>query len=113
MIQLQEVTTLGGLKRFVRFKYHLYRDNLYWVPPLVRDELHTLRWDQNPAFAHCQARYWMAFHRDEAVGRIAGIINQAHVDRWQQRYVRFGWLDFVDDPQVSAALLGAVEDWAC
>ena len=26
--------------------------------------------------------------------------------------MRFGWLDFIDDPQVSAALLQQVEAWA-
>ncbi|MBE0699874.1 MAG: GNAT family N-acetyltransferase, partial [Anaerolineaceae bacterium] len=65
-----------------------------------------------PAFEHCQARYWLAYADGKVVGRIAGIINQVHIQHWQQRYLRFGWLDFIDDPAVPAALLAAVESWA-
>ena len=46
------------------------------------------------------------------VGRVAAILNHPHIEKWGQRYMRFGWLDFMDDPQVSAALLRTVEVWA-
>jgi GNAT superfamily N-acetyltransferase len=82
------------------------------VPALVFDELNTLRKDRNPAFEHCEARYWLAYRDGEIAGRVAAILNRKHIEKWGQRYLRFGWIDFVDDEAVSAALLGAVEAWA-
>ncbi len=111
-IQLKEVTTDKELKAFIRFPFSIYRGNPYWVPALFSDETNSLRRDKNPAFEYCQARYWLAYKDDQLAGRIAAILNQRYIDIWGNRYMRFGWIDFIDDTEVSAALLGAVEDWA-
>ena len=111
-IQLQEVTTLKQLKEFIHFPLRLYRGDPYYVPNLVSDDLNTLRKDKNPAFETCEARYWLARREGAIVGRVAAIINHPHIEKWGQRYMRFGWLDFIDDPAVPAALMGAVEGWA-
>jgi ribosomal protein S18 acetylase RimI-like enzyme len=76
------------------------------------DEKRTLRSDKNPAFADCKARYWLAYRNGKIVGRIAGIINQKYIEKWGNRYARFGWVDFIDDSGVSRALFGAIESWA-
>jgi GNAT superfamily N-acetyltransferase len=111
-IQIKEVSSLQELKTFIHFPFSLYRDNPYWVPALTFDELNTLRQDKNPAFEHCESRYWLAYEDGRLVGRVAAILNHSHVEKWKQPYMRFGWLDFVDDRAVSAALIGAVETWA-
>ena len=111
-VQIKEVITLKELKAFIRFPIQLYRDNPYYVPTLISDDLNTLRRDKNPAFETCQARYWLAYREGTIVGRVAAILNQPHIQKWGQRYLRFGWLDFIDDPQVSSALLHMVEAWA-
>ena len=111
-IELREVNTLSELKQFVSFQYSLYRDNTFWVPPLRSDEMHSLRKDKNPAFDFCEAKYWMAYKDGKIVGRIAGIINKKYNEKWNERAARFGWFDFVDDPEVSLALLQDVEHWA-
>ncbi|MEZ0396909.1 MAG: GNAT family N-acetyltransferase [Anaerolineales bacterium] len=111
-IQLHEITSLKDLKAFIRFPHHLYRGNPYWVPALTFDELNTLRSDKNPAFEYCEARYWLARRDGKIVGRVGAILNRRHIEKWGQKYLRFGWLDFVDDAEVSAALMGAVEAWA-
>jgi ribosomal protein S18 acetylase RimI-like enzyme len=46
------------------------------------------------------------------VGRVAAILNKRHIEKWGQRYMRFGWIDFIDDPAVSEALMKNVENWA-
>ena len=81
-------------------------------PDLVSDDLNTLRRDKNPAFETCEAHYWLAYRDGAIVGRVAAILNHPHIEKWGQRYMRFGWLDFIDDPQISGALLQAVEAWA-
>jgi GNAT superfamily N-acetyltransferase len=111
-VQIKEVTSLKDLKAFIHFPFTLYRNNQYWVPNLVSDDLNTLRKDKNPAFETCEARYWLAYRNASIVGRVAAILNHPHIEKWGQRYMRFGWLDFIDDPQVSTALLQAVEGWA-
>jgi GNAT superfamily N-acetyltransferase len=109
---VKEVKTRRELQAFIRFPVDLYRQNPYYVPALFFDELNTLRRDRNPAFEHCEARYWLAYRRGRIVGRVAGILNRRHIEKWGQKYLRFGWLDFIDDPAVSAALIGQVEAWA-
>jgi GNAT superfamily N-acetyltransferase len=111
-ITIKEVTTTKDLKAFIRFPFTLYKGNDYWVPALEFDELNTLRRDRNAAFEHCEAHYWLAIRDGKIVGRVATILNRKHIEKWGQKYLRFGWLDFIDDPQVSAALLGTVETWA-
>ncbi|MCM8899647.1 GNAT family N-acetyltransferase [Caldicoprobacter algeriensis] len=112
MVEIKEVKTRKDLKKFVYFPYKLYAGNKYWVPPLVMDEMNTLRQDKNPAFEYCEARYWLALKDGEVVGRIAGIINYKYIEKWEQKNARFGWIDFIDDPEVSKALLATVEGWA-
>jgi GNAT superfamily N-acetyltransferase len=111
-IELREIRTTGEIRRFITFAEKLYRGNPHYVPALKMDEMNILHPDKNPSFAHCDARYWLAFREGKIVGRVAGILNHKHREKWGEAYLRFGWLDFVDDPAVSAALLGAVEDWA-
>jgi GNAT superfamily N-acetyltransferase len=111
-LKIQEITSPNDLKIFVRFPFSLYRGNPFWVPLLDEDELHNLSPDQNPAFNHCHARFWLAYRKDRVVGRIAAIFNPLHIENWKQNYLRFGWIDFVDDLEVSCELLKVVEDWA-
>jgi GNAT superfamily N-acetyltransferase len=111
-LQIKEVSSRKDLKAFVQYPQILYKDNPYWVPALLFDELNTLRRDKNPAFATCEARYWLAYADGRIVGRVAGILSKPHVEKWGQRYLRFSWLDFIDDISVSGALMKAVEVWA-
>jgi hypothetical protein len=109
--EIRQVTTRQELKKFVDFPFGLYKGNAFWVPPLKFDEINTLRKDKNPAFEFCEAEYWMAYRDGKPVGRIAGIINPVEVEKWNVRLVRFGWMDFVDDPEVSRALIEKVAEW--
>lgn len=110
-VEIRQVQTLRELKTFVSFQYSLYRDNKYWVPPLRTDELLSLRKDKNPAFEFCDADYWLAYKDGTIVGRIAGIVNNRYIEKWNAKGVRFGWFDFIDDAEVSTALLATVEQW--
>ena len=111
MIEVKEVNTKKELKQFVQFYYDLYRGNDCAVPFLYFDEMSTLRSDKNPSFECCEAKYFLAFKDGKVVGRVAAIINRKANERWNCHQVRFGWFDFIDDIEVSTALLKAVEDW--
>ncbi len=111
-IQIREVTNNRELKTFIRFPLTLYKNNPYYVPSLFDDEMNTLRKDRNPAFAVSQARYWLAYRGDEIVGRVAALYVPGDEIKWGNKYVRFGWLDFIDDAEVVRALMEKVEGWA-
>ena len=103
--------TPAQLKQFVHFGIDLYKGNEYYVPALVIDEIDTLNPAKNPAFDFCESRYFMAFRDGKPVGRIAAIINRQVNERSGKKTVRFGFVDFIDDDEVSHALLDAVEQW--
>lgn len=109
---LKEVISKQDLKKFVSFPYSLYAGNKFWVPPLRFDELHTLSKSVNPAFDFCEAKYWIIFNENKMVGRVAGIINNKYNEKWNKKDARFGWIDFIDDREVSSLLLSTVEKWA-
>jgi GNAT superfamily N-acetyltransferase len=111
-IEIKQVKTDRALKKFIKFPLKLYRNDPFYVPALFMDDYQTLHHQKNPAFEHCEAQYWLAYEGSTVVGRIAGIINNKHIKKWNEPYMRFGWLDFVDDLRVSSALLSEVEDWA-
>jgi len=110
-IEVRKVVTRKDLKRFIKFQLDLYKGNLYNCPPLIFDELNTLGKKKNPAFEHCEAEYWMAYRENKPVGRVAGIINSRANQRWNENLVRFGWIDFIDDPEVSGTLIETVAQW--
>ncbi|NDW13270.1 N-acetyltransferase [Bacteroides sp. 214] len=110
-ITIERVSTKKQLKSFIRFNYELYKENAYSVPDLYADMLNTYSKDKNPAFDFCEAEYFLAYKDGKLVGRVAAIINKRANEIWEKKNVRFGWIDFVDDIEVSAALLNAVEEW--
>ena len=110
-VEIRKVTDKKSLETFIQFNYDLYRGNPYAIPHLHSDELHTLSRDKNAAFDFCEAEYFLAYRDGKVVGRVAAIINRRANEKSQQRRVRFGWIDFVDDIEVSRALLEAVEQW--
>ena len=110
-IEIVTVTNRKQLRQFVQFYYDLYRGNEYAVPYLFFDEMSTLQRSKNPSFECCESEYFMAFRDGKMVGRVAAIINRRANERWNINQVRFGWFDFIDDIEVSAALLKAVEDF--
>ena len=105
------VKTKKELKRFIRFNHELYKDNPYSVPDLYEDMQGTLDPKRNAAFEFCEAECFLAMRDDKVVGRVAAIINRRANEKWNIKAVRFGWIDFVDDEEVSKALLDTVEQW--
>ena len=110
-IQIKRVETKKDLKRFIEFHYDLYKGNPYDVPNLYSDEVKTLSKNKNAAFDFCEAEYYLALKEGKIVGRVAAIINHKANEKWKKKDVRFGWIDFIDDIEVSRALFEAVEEY--
>lgn len=110
-INIRRVVTRKDLKRFVDFHYDLYEGNKFDTPTLFSDDMRTLDKNRNAAFEFCEAEYFLAYKDGNIVGRVAAIINHKANERWSRKSVRFGWIDFIDDIDVTKALLKAVEDF--
>lgn len=110
-VEIKKVTTKSELKRFIRFNYEFYKDNPYSVPDLYDDMLNTFSPKKNAAFEFCEADYFLALRDGKIVGRVAAIINRRANEKWNRKTVRFGWIDFVDDMEVSTALIDTVKQW--
>jgi hypothetical protein len=109
-LEVISVSSKKELIQFIKFPMRLYRENQYYVPPIINFELSTLLEEKNPAFEHCEASYWIIKRQDEIVGRIAGILHQEEFKQTQK--ARFGWVDFIDNHQVSELLFKTVIAWA-
>ena len=110
-VTIKPVKTRKELKQFIRFNYELYKENPYSVPDLYEDMLGTFDPKRNAAFEFCEAEYFLALRDGEIVGRVAAIINNRANEKWDVKAVRFGWIDFIDDIEVSKTLLDTVEKW--
>ena len=110
-IEIKEVKTRKDLRRFVNFPEKLYRNNPYYVPYLEFDQMDTLDPKTNPAAEFCDYKLYMAYKDGEEAGRIAAIVNHKNNEQWNHKQVRFGWIDFIDDRQVSSELMRKVEEF--
>ena len=111
LIEIKKVESKKDLKTFIDFHYDLYEGNEYDVPNLFSDDMNTLSKDKNAAFEFCEAEYYLAYKDGKLAGRVAAIINHKANNKWGKKSVRFGWIDFIDDREVSKALLDAVEKY--
>lgn len=110
-----EIKVIGkdkkSLKKFVEFGIDFYRGNKYFVPPLISDDVNTLSPDVNPAFDVCEAEYFMAYRDGKPVGRIAAMIHRLANEQNNKQEMRFGFVEFIDDDEVSRALFDAAIRW--
>lgn len=110
-VVVTKVESKNDLKKFINFHYDLYKGNEYDVPNLFSDDMSTLSKDKNAAFEFCEAECFIARKDGRVVGRVAAIINHRANKKWNRQSVRFGWIDFIDDLEVSSALMKAVEEY--
>lgn len=109
MIEIKEIHSKKELKAFVKFPFKIYKNSPYWIPPIISQELETFNKKVNPIFKDAEARFFLAIKNGHIVGRIATIINWLEVNKQNEKKMRFGWFDFIDDLEVSKALLNKVE----
>lgn len=107
-VQIKTVTTKSEFKTFARFANKLYKGNKFYVPSMPMDDLETFDRSKNAAFEFSEAEFYLAYKDGKPVGRVAAIVNNKANQAWNVKQVRFGWFDFIDDLEVSKALLDAV-----
>ena len=112
MVEIVEVKNNRELRKFVAYVNELYKDNKYFVPDLIVDEVNTLRKDKNPAYEFSDGVFYLAYRDKKIVGRIGVLVNHRSNDKWGQNYARFSHFDFIDDYEVSGKLMDIAINWA-
>ncbi|HTN16462.1 MAG TPA: GNAT family N-acetyltransferase [Chitinophagaceae bacterium] len=110
-LTIKACTSDADYKAFVQFPFDLYKGNRYWVPPMKKDELNSLRPETNPAFKNCEAQFWLALKDGKVAGRVGAIINKPYNEKTGEQLCRVSRIEFIDDQEVSAALLQTAEQW--
>lgn len=110
-IEIRKASSKKEMRAFIDFPTDLYRKHPCYVPNLRSDDAMTFDREANAAFDFCEAEFFLAYKDGKLVGRVAAIINSKANERWNTKYVRFGWIDFIEDRKVLEALLDAVTEW--
>ena len=111
-IKVKQVLNSSDLELFIKFPMELYKGNPYYVPPLINEEKSIWVKEENPALQYSEAAQFLAYKGKNIVGRIAVMINHKEEKELGIRKVRFGWLDFIDDIEVSKALIDTAIKYA-
>jgi GNAT superfamily N-acetyltransferase len=109
MITIKEAVSKKEIKQFVTFPFSLYKDSKYWVPPIISEEIKIFNKNTNPVLQNADAQLFLAYKNNTIVGRVAAIINWTEIGPKGSNKVRFGWMDMIDDKEVTKALLDTVE----
>ncbi|MGB1393593.1 MAG: GTP cyclohydrolase [Flavobacteriaceae bacterium] len=109
MITIKEAVSKKEIKQFVTFPFSLYKDSKYWVPPIINEEIKIFNKNTNPVLQNADAQLFLAYKNNTIVGRVAAIINWTEIGPKGSNKVRFGWMDMIDDIEVTKALLDTVE----
>ena len=110
MIIIKEAVSKRDIKTFVKFPFSLYKNSKYWVPPIISEEVKVFDKKRNHVLESADARLFIAYKNGVVVGRIAAIINWIEVNEQGLRKMRFGWMDMIDDLEVTKLLLGKVKE---
>ncbi len=110
-VEIRPISTKKEIKKFVEFGNELYKDCENYCPPLFSDEVDTFDTKKNPVFDVAECQLFLAYRDNKIVGRIAALINHRANEHWKVKKVRFGWVDFIDDLEVSRALFDAAAAW--
>ncbi|MFQ3341050.1 MAG: GNAT superfamily N-acetyltransferase [Flavobacteriaceae bacterium] len=107
-ITIKHITTTKHYNDFVKFPFELYRNNQYWTPPIIKEEIETIDPRNNPVYENAAASFFLALRGGKIVGRIAAMVNWIEIKKNKKNKVRFGWFDVIDDVNVSKLLLDEV-----
>ncbi|HOF56584.1 MAG TPA: hypothetical protein PLD74_11135 [Prolixibacteraceae bacterium] len=111
-IEVRPVSTPSDYRQFIYLPEKIHRDHANWVHPIYLDDLDYFNEKKNKSFSYCDTVLFLAFRNGEAVGRIMGIIHHPYNAQNGEKHARFSWMECYEDPEVYAALMGAVESWA-
>ncbi|MCS7055521.1 MAG: hypothetical protein NZM18_05020 [Thermoflexales bacterium] len=111
-IVISECRTPRERRQFIEFQWEIYKDNPYWVPPLLSERMAFYDKTKNPFFEHSDAAMFVAQRAGRIVGTIVAIQNNRHNTFHNEQTGFFGGFEAINDYEVAAALFDAARDWA-
>ena len=109
MITIKKAVSKKEVKQFVTFPFSIYKNSKYWIPPIISEEIKVFNKNTNPVVQNADVQLFLAYKNGKIAGRIAAIINWTEIGTENSNKIRFGWLDMIDDTEVTKALLDTVE----
>lgn len=101
----------SDLKKFLKFAFKIYENDIYWVPPLFYDKLKLINKKINPLFKSADMDLFMAKKDGKYVGRIAAIKNDTHNKIHNDKVGFFGFFECINDQQVANKLFDTASKW--
>lgn len=111
MIRIKEVVDSQDIKDFVEIQFNIYKNDLMWVPPIIKEERKAYSPITNPALKFYETKFWTAWKDGKCVGRIGAIINEEYNRKINRKMGRFTRMEFIDDKEVSGELFATAENW--
>ncbi len=109
---VKPVANKKELRAFVQFQYELFKGHPYWIPPVRQQEMDVFNPAKNPSLEHSTYQLFTVWKDGKMAGRIACFVNDLETKHLGEKHGRFGWVDFIDDPEVVDALFTTAENWA-
>jgi len=109
-LEIRETAIGGKLNDFLNVVDYVYRGDPKYVRPLdmeMKDRLSL----KNPFFEHADGVIFTAHRNGWCVGRVTAQIDREHLARYKDDTGSFGFLDTIDDAEVTKALLDAASNW--
>lgn len=110
-IHVRPVETHKDLRTFVSFPWHIYADDPYWAPPLVKHVLASLDTHRHPFWSHAKRMLFLAEKDGRTAGRICAHIDHNYVAHWNSRMGSFGFFECIDDVEVARSLFTEAASW--
>lgn len=110
-IKIYPVRSEQDRMRFIKLQWKIYKDERYWVPPLIMDRKKILDTKKNPFFQHAEIEMFLAEKNGELAGRIAAIKNDLHNKTHNDKVGFFGFFECINNQEVANALFDAAKDW--
>jgi GNAT superfamily N-acetyltransferase len=110
-LSLKQIESTSELKAFILFPWQIYKNDPYWVPPLINDTKKFLDRQKGSFFEFGEARYWMVYDGDRPLGRISAHVNHLYEKYHDSQTGFFGFFECVNDPNVAHRLLDAATEW--
>ena len=110
-IVIQPVKTARQRKQFLELPWTIYKGDPNWIPPLRLDQKENVDYIHNPFYDRNQIQTFLAYRGKEVVGRIGAILNQGHINRYDDERGFFGFFESIDNQEVANGLFDAARDW--
>jgi GNAT superfamily N-acetyltransferase len=110
-VVVHPVVSRSQRKAFLGFPWALYQNDPNWIPPLRSNQEELVGYRSHPFYERNRVQTFIAYRDGELCGRIAAIINEGHIERYQERRGFFGFFECVDDQEVANRLFDAARQW--